>query len=93
VSPGLHELYQRASDVGRGLDNATDETASASRDLYDLRDNVTRINDDLASAWATAASSSDTMYFAGSQVVTTNVGMYKMQVVADVLFGVPDQYA
>jgi RND superfamily putative drug exporter len=90
---GLHDMYDAAYDVSLELYNATDETADASRGLFDLRDNVTKINRQLSDAWGMAAGSSESMYGARSQIATTNAGMYRMQGVADVLFGVPDHYA
>ncbi|OPY30574.1 MAG: bifunctional preprotein translocase subunit SecD/SecF [Methanocella sp. PtaU1.Bin125] len=97
VSPdlhtGLHDLYDNVTDASRELYNATDDITDASRDLYYLRDNVTEINSELCSGWATAAASSQTMYGVRSQVVSANAGMYQLQGIADVLFGVPNQYA
>ncbi len=90
---GLHELYDNAYDTSRELYNATDDIRDASQGLYDLRDNITEVNSQLSDAWGLAAGSSQMMYDARAQIAATNAGMYQMQGVADVLFGVPDRYA
>jgi RND superfamily putative drug exporter len=82
VSPdlhsGLHELYDSAYDASRELYNATDEMANASRDLFDLRDNVTMINRQLSDAWGQAAGSSNMMYDLRAQIVMARAGMYQI---------------
>ncbi|WP_424357555.1 efflux RND transporter permease subunit [Methanocella sp. MCL-LM] len=89
---GLYAGYENISEANFEMYNATDTLLNSSEGMYDLKEAVLQINDQIHRGQRQMQQLSSQLYAGRDQLVSGHDGMYQLKAAPDMIYGVPHNF-